>query len=186
MGHIIITNVVSSANLCVNIDLHKVTYLFGSIIKNNKMQNVIWRHKKIKGTALLFSNGYISVHGNNSIQSAKKSLRQFARLLWTRGYSPNFKHIKINTISVCYKLGHKVDLTQLSFHSNFSYEPELFSAAIISFGKLRFLLYCSGTIVITGIKPGKVGFLRKALRKICHKVNQVMSSRMIESIDLVV
>ncbi len=110
MDSFVITNVVASTNLDIAVDLHGFTFMFGNVIKNNKMQNVIWRHKKIGATALLFSNGYISVHGSRSEVETRKSLRQFARLLWRRGFNPKLDRIKINTITGVFKFKYgKID-----------------------------------------------------------------------------
>ncbi len=167
MGKVVITNVVASTNLMVDLDLGRVVNEFAHIIKNSKMQNLIWKHPKICGTSLLFRNGYISVHGCKSVGQAKKSIRQFARLLQSRGYEPQINRIKINTISAVYRSGYgKLDLQKLSYNSKISYEPEIFSAAIYTHGKIKFLIYSSGILVITGIKVGQEKKLSSGLEKL--------------------
>ena len=154
MGKVLKTNVVASTNLGLDIDFDRFTNEFGHIIKNPKMQNLIWRHPKITGTSL-FRNGYISVHGCKSVGQAKKSVRQFARLLQRRGYVPELNRIKINTISGVYRSDiRRLDLKKLSNKTGIWYELEIFSAAIFTHGKIKFLIYSSGILVITGIKVG--------------------------------
>ena len=167
MGKVLITNVVASTNLGLDIDFDRVTNEFGCIIKNPKMQNLIWRHPKIVGTSLIFRNGYLSVHGCKSVGQAKKSVRQFARLLQRRGYLPELNRIKINTISGVYRSGlRRLDLKKLSNKTGIWYEPEIFSAAIFTHGKIKFLIYSSGILVITGIKVGDEKKLSIGLEKL--------------------
>ncbi len=167
MGKVVITNVVASTNLMLSLDMDRVVNEFGHIIKNPKMQNLIWRHPKICGTSLLFRNGYISVHGCKTVGQAKKSVRQFARLLQRRGYEPQMNRIKINTISGVYRSGRgKLDLKKFSQIPVISYEPEIFSAAIFTHEKMKFLIYSSGILVITGIKVGGEKKLSVGLEKL--------------------
>ncbi len=167
MGKVVITNVVASTYLMLDLDLDHVFNEFGHIIKNPKMQNLIWKHPKICGTSLLFRNGYISVHGCKSVGQAKKSVRQFARLLQRRGYNPQMNRIKINTISGVYRSDfRRLDLKKLSEKTPIWYEPEIFSAAIFTHGKIRFLIYSSGILVITGIKVGGEKKLSSGLEKL--------------------
>ena len=172
MGRIVITNVVASTNLATEIDLRAFAKENANVVKNSKMQNLVWRHKRIKATALLFRNGYISVHGSKTIKTARKAIRQFARLLWRKGYNPILQQIKINTMSAVYRLNvRKIDLMTLYSYNNVWYEPELFSAAVISSNGIKCLLYSSGTLVMTGIKPGQKGNVRRAISQIKSYVN---------------
>ena len=149
-------NVVASSRLNLNLDLKKLCYEIHAVEYNSSMNNVIWRHKSIQSTALLTKNGYISVHGARSIFSAKKSIRQYARLLSKKGYSPSLRKIKIMTMSAVHKMNlDKVDLSKLREFESVSYEPEIFSAAIMSKHDMKFLIYTSGAIVVSGIKNMK-------------------------------
>ena len=148
------TNVVAACHLNIRVDLDSTCNKFGAMEKSKKIPCIIWRHKRINGTALLFSSGYMSVHGNTDVSNARKSVRQFARLLDKKGYKARLNLIRILTISAACRLTPApIDLCRLSlFVYSSSYEPELFPALIFTKGKIKMLIYSSGAIVISGIK----------------------------------
>ena len=154
-----ITNVVVAAQLNINVDLYDLCSKVGSVEKSNVMPCLVWRHKNIIGTALLFSSGYISVHGNMNVCNAKRAMRQFARLLQRKGYSPKLGVIRVLTISGSCKVTKKhIDLYRLATRLHSLYEPELFPALIYSRNKLKMLVYSSGSVVITGIKNSTMSY----------------------------
>ena len=155
-----ITNVVAASRLNVSMDLKMVSKMFVSTEMSKYMPCVVWRHKKIKGTALLFSSGYISVHGKMSILQIKKSLRQFVRLLQKKGFHPEMYSIRIVTISGVFRLPEgNVDLFGLARKLKCQYEPELYPALIIAKPLFKALIYASGVIVLTGIKHTSKSFM---------------------------
>ena len=76
-----VINIVVSCNLGITIDRNKLVSNGSHIIKNKHMPSVIWRHKTIPGTAMIFTSGYMSIHGCKQINQAVLSIRKYARLI---------------------------------------------------------------------------------------------------------
>lgn len=153
-----ITNVLAAAHLGCTFNLSKVVFQFGSVqFDPSKMSCLIWRHKSIgtrNTTALLFASGYISVNGNTSAAHARKSIRNFARLLQKRGYAVSLSRITVQAISCVWKPQNKMtlDIPSLVREMKGQHEPELFSAAVVKHKGLSFLVFKNGTIIVTGMK----------------------------------
>ena len=154
MNNWTMTNVVAASDLNVNIDMNILCKLISSFEMSRHMPCIIWQHKKIMGTALVFSSGYISVHGKMDVQQARRSVRQYGRILQKKGFDIRIKQIKILTISGVHRLEtNPTDLSQLvNSIKNSHYEPEIFPAVIICQSGIKALVYASGVVCLTGIK----------------------------------
>lgn len=148
-----ITNIVCTANLNCALDLaaitRKATYI---VYKPKKFNGLIWRHRKIPCTCLVFASGKIVCPGIKNISDIKSNIRKYARLIQKLGYTINLQHIKLVTSSAVHDLKRPVDYCKIVKYMNGKLEPEIFHAVTIKRGKVHFIVYKSGKIIITGIK----------------------------------
>ena len=110
-----------------------------------KMTCTIWRHRAVGGgraAALVFESGYLSVNGSRTAAQARRSVRQFARLLqksgtagWSRSlrWCGRLQKIRIQAISGTCRLPlHMVpDMGLLVATMGAQYELEIFTAATL-------------------------------------------------------
>ena len=152
-----ITNVVCCTELGFNIDLQKLTSKINNVEYNPiKFPAVIWRHKRIGGTCMMFANGKLVVNGKvSSVQEAKQRVRRYVRLIQKMGWTVTLRRITVATISAYYKLEEPVDLCKLVKHYRGSYDAELFNAAMFVKDQIHFTCFHTGTVIITGIKKEK-------------------------------
>jgi TATA-box binding protein (TBP) (component of TFIID and TFIIIB) len=108
---------------------------------------ITWEHKNIPGKALIYASGKLLVVGVLSEEGARKSLRNYARILQRKGYPVKLNKIHIVTMSAVHKLTNKPDLRKIPY-----YEPELANTAQIRKYGMTFLIHHTGTVMITGIK----------------------------------
>ena len=148
-----ITNVVCTAEFGVSIDLTFLAKHAKDIVYDPRhFSGVIWHHKKIGGSCLVFKNEKLNCNGNKSVSDAKRRIRQYARAIQQCGYHVTLKKIDIITMSAVHKLSNKVDLAIVREILKGTYEPEFFNAAMFKKGRLRFYCFRTGTVVITGIR----------------------------------
>ena len=107
-------------------------------------ERLLWRHRKIGCTCMIYSTGKIICHGG------KEQMRQYARLVERMGYPVRMKKIKTLTMSALYTLRGKVDYCKIVQWMQGSYEPEIFHAV-----GLHYTIYKSGKTIVTGIKSEK-------------------------------
>ena len=112
-------------------------------------ERLLWRHKNIGSTCMLYSNGKAICHGG------KDSMRKYARLLQKMNYPIRIKKIKIVTRSAVYTLSNVPDYKRIAQYSQGSYEPEIFHAARFIKEGVHYTVYKSGKVIITGIKTEK-------------------------------
>lgn len=147
-----ITNVVVQAQLNVNIDLHKLAYSLNNVKYNPKrFSAMIWHHKRIGGSCLLFKNGQMICNGAKSLGEARIKVRKYSRVLQKLGYPVNLTYIKLITASAVANLEREIDLPTLLPLSGCTYEPEIFNAAVFYRDSIHFSCFSTGKIVITGI-----------------------------------
>jgi len=150
-----LTNVVVQGDLGCNIDLRELTYKLGDVRYDpRKFPAVIWQHRKIDGNALVFSNGKINCNGKStSLKDGRRRLRRYARILQKLGNAVNLRHVRVVTASGTHRLSARIVPNHLP--PDFSYEPELFPAAMCRRAGLHFTCHLSGIVMITGIKGEK-------------------------------
>ena len=149
------TNTVAVMDLSTRIDLRKVAGAMTSVVYDPvKFNGLIWRHKRIAATALLFSTGKIVVSGPSTVKLAHKSARQYARLLQKQGFPVQPRAFKITTRSAVHTLAGTIPYSEIVGMLGGAHEPEIFHAATLKRGRINFIVYKSGKVVITGIKGG--------------------------------
>lgn len=152
-----ITNIVVQAKLNVNIDLKNIVRIIRDARYDpSKFSAIIWHHKKVGGSCLLFNNGHLICHGSKSMAVARRRVRRFARIIQKCGYDVRLKHIKLVTSSAVATLGHRIDLSSIAALTDTVWEPELFNGLNFYKGKVHFSCFSTGKVVITGISTFKL------------------------------
>ena len=148
-----ITNVVTYAELNCMFDLNTLARRLHNVVYNpHKFHGLIWKHRHICGSCLIFNKGKLVGNGTSSWTEAKHSVRQYVRLLQKMGHPVQLKRIHLTTMSAVYTLANKVNYYKLLEYPGTSYEPELFHALMLKKNCINFIIFQSGKVVITGIK----------------------------------
>lgn len=148
-----ITNIVCKANLAVQINLRDVAMHVINVRYNPRQFNgLIWQHRQIGGTCLLFRNGQMICNGSLTFQIARRRVRQYARRLQRMGFDVRLTSIQIVTRSAVYDLTTRINCASFSCHMRGTYEPEVMNAVMVKRQSVHFTCFSTGKIVITGIK----------------------------------
>lgn len=144
----IITHRVFTADLCTELDLKKLCRdNVNTMLYKVPFKVLRWQHRRIAGSVQVYRTGRIIFHG-----LSKKDLRRYARIMQRQGHSVRLKCVKNVTTSAVYNLRKNVCYGNICKHLDGSYyEPEIFHALKIRKGKLHFIIYKTGKIIITGI-----------------------------------
>ena len=152
-----ITNVVVQAQLNVNLDLYKLVHSLNNVKYNPKrFSAMIWHHKRIGGSCLLFKNGQMICNGAKSWEEARNKVRKYSRVLQKLGYPVSLSYVKLITASAVANLEKVLDLPSFLTLPGCAYEPELFNAAVFYRNSVHFSCFSTGKIVITGITSLKL------------------------------
>ncbi len=149
----IITNIVSTANLNTTLDLRRLALENSNVIYNpQRFTGATWRHKKINGTLRLFPNGKLIHLGRPDAEKPRRHIRRFARILQKQNHPVHLSQVRLVTMSAVHKLSGRVDLPCVAQMMNGSYEPELINAVIVKRTGYTLCVFPTGTINITGIR----------------------------------
>lgn len=153
-----IQNVVATFNLGVDsLDLRELALQKGWIEYNpHRFAAATMRLRNPKTTALAFGSGNMVCTGAKDELTSMHASRRYVRLLQRHGVPVQFKDFKIQNIVASSSVGHAMKLKQLAeqYGPYTSYECDLFPGLVFrtSSPKLVFLIFRSGTVVITGAK----------------------------------
>lgn len=148
-----ITNIVVRCTLNVSLNLRELARRLRDVRYNPKtFSAIIWHHKRVGGSCLLFNNGQIICQGNKTLVEAKTRVRRFSRLIQKQGYTVTLSKINLVTASAVATLGCSLDLQNVASLMSGSFEPELFNGAVFYKNSIHYSCFSSGKIVITGIK----------------------------------
>ena len=149
------TNAVVRVKLNSSIDLRTIAQK-GTFIEYNphKFSGMIWHHRRLGGTCLVFSTGQLICHGAKSWQDARKVARRYARKIQLLLEKPDLSVQSITRLSgtLLVDLGGALDLQQLPKLMNAQYEPELFNAATFKRDGIHFSCFSSGKVIVAGVK----------------------------------
>ena len=170
-------NIVSTANLCCELDLHNIAVQAQNAEYSPKrFAAVILRIKSPKTTALIFKTGKMVCTGAKSVEDSREASRRYAQTIKKLGFDVKFRDFKVQNIVGSCGVGFQIDLTQLkmliqgfSGNNQFKdrdssgkeriksicfYNPEMFPGLIyhMSEPKIVLLIFSSGKIVLTGAK----------------------------------
>ncbi len=146
-------NMVASSSLSCELDLSELASSLHNIVYSpSHFTGASLKHRKIKGTLLLFPNGKLILTGATSFREAKQSIRRFARIIQRQGYHVTLKPIKLLTSTVTNDLRRKINLGKLRNKIKGIYEPEQFPALTFKYNDVTFIVHHTGKVIMTGVK----------------------------------
>ena len=152
-----LTNLVLRSKFECGFDLPALAKVLTNVEYKPKTFNVlIWRHKRLFGTCMVYSSGCIILLNCSSYNKGRRSLRAFARILQRRhGYPISLpSRITIVTSSLHFSLNCRIELSQLRtiFHDHCVYEPEVCNTASLRYDGVHIAVHATGSVLITGVK----------------------------------
>jgi transcription initiation factor TFIID TATA-box-binding protein len=152
-----IQNVVATASLGQNFDLHSIVRVIPGVeYRPEQFPGLVYRLKKPKTATLIFSSGKMVCTGAKSERQCKKAVMKVLEDLKKSGIVITGKpDIKIQNIVASVGLGGTIDLEKTTYSlERTMYEPEQFPGLIYRMNdpKVVILLFTSGNLVITGAK----------------------------------
>jgi len=171
-----IENVVSSASLKTTIPLELIVqHLDSTEYEPEQFPGLVYRLKKPKAAALIFSSGKIVCTGARSIEDVKTAFKKIISMIRKAGIKVPTKYdIQIENIVASAKLPGTLNLDLIAFElENSEYEPEQFPGLVYRMDnpKVAFLLFGSGKIVCTGSR--KVEDVKKAIMALYNKLKEI-------------
>lgn len=124
-----LTNVVCRGELCCQINLREFTLKVENTRYDPKtFAGVIWKHKKIGGNCLLFSNGQMNC--NEFAYFIRDGfIRQYARKIQKMGFDVHLVNVQMVTCSATHALSNRINvqelLKSLGYHMTQKYFPHL-------------------------------------------------------------
>ena len=158
---IVIQNVVATASLDQKLNLLDIIKVFRNVeYRPKQFPGLVFRLKRPKTTALIFSSGKMVCTGAKSEKMARSAVKKVVRELKNNGIIILGKpKIVIQNMVASANLHGKIDLeTAADLLDNVMYEPEQFPGLIYRMGdpKTVLLLFTPGKIVCTGGKSEKM------------------------------
>ena len=160
-----IENIVSTANLCCELNLREIALQARNAEYNPKrFSAVIMKIKEPKTTALIFSSGRMVCLGAKNEEESKKASRTFAKIIKSLGYPVVFKEFTIQNIVGSVDIKFKISLIKFYIHlikkinskgkSFVAYKPEQFPGLIYRMFEpnIVLLIFVWGKLVLTGGK----------------------------------
>ncbi len=171
-----IENVVSSASLDAKIPLDKIVgFLEGTEYEPEQFPGLVYRLKKPKAAALIFSSGKIVCTGGRSPGEAETAIDKVVELIRSAGIKvPPGYPIRVENIVASARVSTELNLDQIAFSlENAEYEPEQFPGLVYRMDEPRvaFLLFGSGKIVCTGGRT--ITDVNKAVKKLSEKLKSI-------------
>lgn len=156
-----IHNIISSANLCIDINLRLVAVSIRNAEYNpSKINTLIIRLNKPQCTALIFKNGRIMLTGTRTKKDSIMGCKKIAKIIKiVTKDKVKFCNFKIENIIASANCNIPIRLEVLAHdHKEYcNYEPELFAGLVYRYKptsnlKSVILIFVSGKIIITGCK----------------------------------
>lgn len=173
-----IVNVVASATLGQRVNLTDVVKGFPNAeFPSERFPGLVFRLKKPKTTALIFSTGKMICTGGRSKNDARKAVESLVRELSNCGIiTPKRSKVKIDNIVASANFGQDIDLESVSKLQGTMYEPDQFPALIyrIEDPKVVFLIFSTGRVVCVGAKSEKD--VQRAIQELFEKLEAVKPS----------
>ncbi len=152
-----ITNIVSSANLGLELDLFQIAQKIREIeYEPEQFPGAILKFTEPKASLLLFKNGKVVCVGCKDEETIAKTLDKTFKLLkpYAKKIFTNKKPVfQVTNIVASANLNMPLDLFTIAYKmKNVEYEPEQFPGAILKFKepKVSLLLFKNGKIICAG------------------------------------
>jgi transcription initiation factor TFIID TATA-box-binding protein len=176
-----IENIVSSANLDLDLDLYSIAYQVHDVeYEPEQFPGAIFKMKEPKSSLLLFKNGKIICTGCKNEQEVQQALNKTQKMLFKYAKTIRKKSkptFTIENIVASANFAVTLDLYGIASQvKNVEYEPEQFPGAIFKMKepvKSSLLLFKNGKIICTGCKSEKE--VQQALNKTAALMEQYAS-----------
>jgi transcription initiation factor TFIID TATA-box-binding protein len=164
-----IENVVATAALHQNIDLHTIVRIFPGVeYRPEQFPGLVYRLRKPKTTTLIFTSGKMVCTGAKSERQSRKAVMKVVDELKRSGIVIRGEpEIQIQNMVASVGLGGHVDLEKSTYLlKRTMYEPEQFPGLIYRMDdpKVVILIFSSGKLVCTGAK--REGDVHRAVTKL--------------------
>ena len=171
-----IENIVASVSLNIQIPLEKITTKTEGVeYEPEQFPGLVYRMKKPRSAALIFSSGKIVCTGTRSTRELKDAIKKVMSLIRKSGVRvPRNYKIEIENIVASAKFEGLLNLDLIAFNlENSEYEPEQFPGLVLRMEKpkVAFLLFSSGKIVCTGGRSVKE--VREAIASVYRKLKSL-------------
>lgn len=171
-----VENIVASTTFETDIPLDKVVTKYKEMeYEPEQFPGVVYRLKKPRAAALIFSSGKIVCTGARNITDVKFVLKKIARMLRAiRVKVPKDYDIVIENIVASAKFSAAVNLDKIAFGlEEAEYEPEQFPGLVyrMKTPKVAFLLFSSGKVICTGARNMKD--VRETIKELCGKLEKI-------------
>ena len=150
------TNVVLGAEMSFDhLDLQTFARCKPNVVYNpSKFSTVVCKHKKLGGSCLLFRSAQLICPGILDLETGKKTVRKYARLI-QKVAGGDLKKIRIITMAGLAKLDRQLSLDEVARQMDGTYEPELFNPCTFDRENVHFKCFSTGKVVIAGIRTEK-------------------------------
>jgi len=173
-----VVNVVASATLGQRVDLNAVAKGFSDAeFSSERFPGLIFRLKKPKTAALIFSSGKMICTGGRSENEARKAVKGIVKELGKEGMiTPRKSKVKIDNIVASADFGRDIDLESVSKLHRTMYEPDQFPALIYRMGDphVVFLIFPTGRLVCVGAKSVKEVY--RAIERLFQEIDALEPS----------
>jgi len=150
-----VENIVASVALNARIDLDKVSSQLEEMeYEPEQFPGIVYRIKKPRAAALIFSSGKIVCTGARNLEDVKKVIKKVVSIIRKSGIKiPRDYTLEVENIVASAKFNAKLNLDTIAFNlENSEYEPEQFPGLVYRMDspKVAFLLFGSGKVICTG------------------------------------
>ncbi|XP_072170422.1 TATA box-binding protein-like 1 [Diadema setosum] len=157
---IFINNVVCSFSVKCHLNLRKIGQFGSNVEYRREYGKVNMRFRNPPATATIWSSGKITITGNDSEYSAKKTARKCARALQRIGFTVRFSNYKVVNVLGTTSMPFAIRIRDFSEeHPRLaSYEPELHPAVTYRLRdpKATLKIFSTGSITVTAPSVGNI------------------------------
>ncbi|MGV8176348.1 MAG: TATA-box-binding protein [Candidatus Bilamarchaeaceae archaeon] len=171
----VITNMVASANLGLELDLYSLaSKIKGIEYEPEQFPGAILKFKDPKASLLLFKNGKVVCVGCKNRDVIEKIIGKTRKMLLpyaTKIIKNKKPDVEITNIVASANLNMDLDLYKIAYSlKDVEYEPEQFPGAILKFKdpKASLLLFKNGKVICAGAK------VEKDLKAVLHKAKALL------------
>jgi transcription initiation factor TFIID TATA-box-binding protein len=173
-------NIVASTTFETEIPLEKVVSKYKEMeYEPEQFPGVVYRLKKPRAAALIFSSGKIVCTGARNLKDVKYVLDKIGRMLRAIKIKvPKDYEIVVENIVASAKFSVGVDLDKIAYGlETAEYEPEQFPGLVyrMKTPKVAFLIFGSGKVICTGAR--NVKDVKETIKELCKKLEEIGAFR---------
>jgi transcription initiation factor TFIID TATA-box-binding protein len=171
-----IENIVASTTFDIEIPLEKIVNKYKEMeYEPEQFPGVIYRLKKPRAAALIFSSGKIVCTGDRNLKDVKYVLDKIVRMLLDIKVKVQKDYeIIVENIVASAKFDAEVNLDKIAYElETAEYEPEQFPGLVyrMKTPKVAFLIFGSGKVICTGARSVKDA--KETINELCNKLEEI-------------